>query len=197
MSDARASDALELTGHLLIAMPSMGDMRFEHSVVYICTHSDEGAMGLIVNKPSVDLTVARLLEQLDIDGAGQGGGRFDAAPVHFGGPVETGRGFVLHSDDYRSNLQSLTMGDGLAMTATLDILEAMARGQGPEQALMALGYAGWGPGQLEGEIAQNGWLTVPATRDLVFACANEDKWSQALALLGITPLMLSGDAGHA
>ena len=193
MSHDQTDAALDLTGHLLIAMPGMGDPRFDRSVVYLCTHSDEGAMGLIVNKPAADLTVSNLLEQLDIPGSE----RFAHRPVYFGGPVEAGRGFVLHSDDYKSDLQSLSMGDGLAMTATLDVLEAMARGQGPKQALMMLGYAGWGPGQLEDEIAQNGWLTVAATHDLVFTHANPDKWENGLKLLGITPLMLSGEAGHA
>ncbi len=193
MSDAE--DAIDLTGKLLIAMPGMGDPRFEKSVVLMCAHSDEGAMGLIVNKPMPDLGFADLLKQLGIGG--------DAPPaseirVHFGGPVEHGRGFVLHSDDYDlSTSGTLKVTGGFGMTATLDILENIAKGAGPARAFLALGYAGWGPGQLEGEIAQNGWLTAEASPELVFATDNSGKWGQALKTLGVDPLTLSSDAGHA
>ena len=188
------SDApLDLTGSLLIAMPGMGDPRFDKSVVYMCAHSPEGAMGLIVNKPTEDVRLSHLLEQLEIDVAD---GVRDG-PVYFGGPVEHGRGFVLHSRDYTSDISTLNVDDDIAMTATLDILEDLAKGDGPAQALMALGYAGWGPGQLEGEIAQNGWLTCEASCDLVFASDDGAKWENALKALGIDALMLSASAGHA
>jgi putative transcriptional regulator len=186
-------DDMDLTGKLLIAMPGMGDPRFGHSVVFLCAHSDEGAMGLIVNKPTGDLTLADLLQQLEIDSGPQA----RQLPVHFGGPVEHGRGFVLHERGYRSSISTLEVSDGFAMTATLDILEDMAQGSGPARALVALGYAGWGPGQLEGEIAQNGWLVCDATHELVFDAADAGKWEGALTSLGISPLTLSSEAGHA
>lgn len=184
---------MDLTGQLLIAMPGMGDPRFAHSVIYLCAHSHEGAMGLMVNKPAEGLGLADVLDRLDIpipdDSATLG--------VHIGGPVETGRGFVLHSDEYRSRLQSLMVAEGFAMTATQDILEDMAAGNGPSHALLMLGYAGWGPGQLEGEIARNGWLTSPASRDLVFTHPDSRKWHAALEEIGIDPLGLSAAAGRA
>jgi putative transcriptional regulator len=185
--------AMDLTGSLLIAMPGMGDPRFAHSVIYITAHSADGAMGLIVNKPAPDLKLSDVLDQL-LEGPAPAD---KSLCVHIGGPVETGRGFVLHSDDYASQIETLKVRDGFALTATLDILEDIAAGQGPAQALMMLGYAGWGPGQLEGEIAQNGWLTGPATRALVFELADAQKWSAALEALGIDPLGLSATAGRA
>ncbi|MCE8009206.1 YqgE/AlgH family protein [Aestuariivita sp.] len=184
---------LDLTGKLLIAMPGMGDPRFEASVVFVCSHSGEGAMGLIINKPAPEVRLAELLEQLDIDPRAEGLNR----PVHFGGPVEGGRGFVLHGRDYGSSIQTLEVTDEIGMTATLDVLEDIARGTGPSQALMLLGYAGWGAGQLEGEIGRNGWLTADASADLIFGLPDERKWSAALKTLGIEPMMLSGSAGHA
>ncbi|WP_306112685.1 MULTISPECIES: YqgE/AlgH family protein [unclassified Roseovarius] len=187
------TEDIELTGKLLIAMPGMLDPRFAHSVVFMCAHSNEGAMGIVVNKPTEDLRLRDLLEQLSIDiGA-------DARdmPVHFGGPVEHGRGFVLHEHGYHSAISTMDVNDEFAMTATLDILEDMADGRGPERVVMALGYAGWGPGQLEGEIAQNGWLTCDADSDLVFSTADIEKWEAALSKLGINPLALSADAGRA
>lgn len=182
----------DLTGSLLVAMPGMGDPRFDHSVVFLCAHSQEGAMGLIVNKPAHDMGLGELLEQLEVPGKAS-----QRMPVHFGGPVEPARGFVLHSTDYRSRLQTLEIGGSFGMTATLDVLEDMANGEGPKRALVMLGYAGWGPGQLEGEIAQNGWLTVEATPELVFGATDGDKWMAALRSLGIDPLGLSGVAGRA
>ena len=184
---------MDLTGKLLIAMPGMGDPRFAHSVVLLCAHSPDGAMGLIINKPTSDLRLRDLLEQLSIAPTGQ----TRNLPVHFGGPVEHGRGFVLHDRGYQSTLTSLEVNDDFAMTATLDILEDLARGSGPDRALLALGYAGWGPGQLESELAQNGWLTCNADISLVFDTANSAKWEAALTCLGISPLMLSSDAGCA
>lgn len=183
----------DLTGHLLIAMPGMGDPRFFSSLVYMCDHSDKGAMGLIVNKPVTDLKFSELLEQLEVDVSVE----VDETPVYFGGPVETGRGFVLHSADYESDLRTMPVQHGIALTPTLDILEDIARGAGPKQARMVLGYAGWGPGQLEGEIAQNGWLTCPGDAALVFDTPDAEKWTAALALLGVDPRGLSGTAGRA
>ncbi len=184
---------MDLTGKLLIAMPGMGDMRFEHSVVVMCSHTDEGAMGLIVNKPASDVRLSDMLDQFDIvsDPPGR-----DMA-VHFGGPVETARGFVLHSEDYVSSLQTLEVTDRLSMTATLDILEDIAVGKGPQRALMMLGYAGWGAGQIEGEIAMNGWLTADPDPELIFARPDHEKWEAALNLLGVDPLTLSAAAGRA
>ena len=184
---------MELTGKLLIAMPGMGDPRFGHSVVFMCAHSPDGAMGLIINKPTGDLQLKDLLEQLSIE-IRPGARRM---PIHFGGPVEHGRGFVLHGRAYESSISTLAVNDSFAMTATLDILEDMARGGGPDAAVIALGYAGWGPGQLEQEIAHNGWLICDATPNLVFHTPNVEKWSEALGALGINPLALSSEAGHA
>jgi putative transcriptional regulator len=184
---------MDLTGQLLVAMPGMGDPRFDHSVIIICSHSAEGAMGLIVNKPAPDLKLTDVLDKLsDVefnDTSGLG--------VHFGGPVETSRGFVLHSSEYQSVLHTLNVADGFGMTATLDVLEDIARGKGPAKALLMLGYAGWGENQLEGEIAQNGWLTCDAKREIVFDLPDADKWAAALSSLGIDPLGLSSAAGRA
>lgn len=183
----------QLQGQLLIAMPGMRDSRFDRSVVFICAHSPREALGLIVNKPAPGLSFGDLLSQLSID-PGPGCASLD---VRFGGPVEHGRGFVLHSSDYRENTSTLHVNDAFGMTATLDILEDMARGRGPEQAMLMLGYAGWGPGQLEHEIAQNAWLTCQATPDLVFGADDAAKWAKALGILGIDPLLLSASAGRA
>ncbi|SEK50248.1 putative transcriptional regulator [Roseovarius azorensis] len=184
---------MNLTGKLLIAMPGMGDPRFANAVVFICAHSAEGAMGFIVNKPTQDLRLRDLLTQLSITVTPD----TRDLPVHFGGPVEHGRGFVLHDYGYHSAISTLDVNSDFAMTATLDILEDMAEGRGPGNALLALGYAGWGPGQLESELGQNGWLTADADPDLVFTAPDPDKWEAALAQLGISALMLSSDAGHA
>lgn len=183
----------DLTGQILIAMPGMPDPRFEYSVIYICAHSDDGAMGLIVNKPSVDVTFENLVDQLSIENTGN----LSDIRVHFGGPVELGRGFVLHSPDFRSEMTTLNVDDGFAMTATLDVLESIAQGSGPDKRLIVLGYAGWGPGQLESEIAANGWLLCDASTDLVFDTADGDKWEAALSSLGISPLALSSEGGRA
>jgi len=194
VQDADNSDeTLNLTGRLLIAMPGMGDPRFAHSVVFLCAHSQDGAMGLIVNKAMEGMQLSSLLEQLEIALARP---ELDST-LYFGGPVEGGRGFVLHSPDYISDLNTLTVGDDFSMTATQDILEAMATGAGPLRSLMTLGYSGWGPGQLEREIAQNGWLECEATTDLVFDLPNADKWAEALRSLGVDPVTLSATAGHA
>ncbi|SLN47407.1 hypothetical protein ROJ8625_02311 [Roseivivax jejudonensis] len=185
--------ATDLTGKLLIAMPGMGDQRFANAVVFMCAHSSDGAMGLIVNKPTPEIDLGMLLEQLDIEAEPDVG----SEPVHFGGPVETGRGFVLHSPDYTSVVTTLEVDDRFHMTATLDILEEIGRGQGPSRRLMCLGYAGWGPGQLESEFAANGWLACDATTDLVFGTPNPDKWRAALASMGVEALSLSSEGGRA
>lgn len=184
----------DLTAKLLIAMPDMGDPRFHGSVVFLCAHSADGAMGLIINKPMQDVRLAEMLEQLSIDP----GPATPALAVCYGGPVEVRRGFVLHSAEYHGALgDRLDVDARFAMTATVDVLEDLARGIGPAAALLTLGYAGWGPGQLEQEIAQNGWLTVDATAELVFATPMEGKWVAALAALGVSPLTLSSQAGRA
>jgi putative transcriptional regulator len=182
-----------LLGKLLIAMPEMGDPRFEHSVIYICAHSKEGAMGLIVNKPQSKLRFSKLLEQLDISADGD----VKDVCIHYGGPVEMARGFVVHTSDYRSEMGTLDVDGRIGMTATIDVLEDIAKGDGPATSMLALGYAGWGAGQLEGEIMRNGWLTCDPTDAIVFGRANEHKWTAALKILGVDPLMLSSTAGHA
>ena len=193
MTDAPLPEGKFLDGHLLIAMPGMGDTRFERSVIFLCAHSDEGAMGLIVNKPAPDLSFTDLLTQLKIEP------RVDVKGirVHFGGPVEHGRGFVLHSADYSVEESSLAVSPGFAMTATVDILQDIALGAGPAPALLALGYAGWGPGQLESEIQANGWLTAPADADLVFGRSDPEKWGAALRSISIDPRLLSIEGGRA
>lgn len=184
---------MDLTGKLLVAMPDMGDPRFERSVVLICVHSSRGAMGLILNKPHTDVRMSDILDQLEIETDHP----TPVLPVHFGGPVETGRGFVLHSDEYRSPLHTLAVPGGFGMTATLDILEDIAEGRGPAQVAMMLGYASWGPGQMEAEIAANGWLTADASPELVFGREARTKWTQALESIGVDPLTLSSSSGRA
>lgn len=184
---------MELAGQILIAMPGMADPRFDRSVILICAHSDEGAMGLIVNKPVDDLRFGDLLEQLSIPRAPE---RREIRVVT-GGPVERGRGFVLHSADWQAGKATLNVPGGFGMTVTLDILEALAKGDGPESALLALGYSGWGPGQLESEIARNDWLTASVPDGLVFADKDSAKWAAALKAMGIDPLTLSATAGRA
>ena len=181
-----------LTGQLLVAMPQMEDQRFARSVVYICAHTEDGAMGLILNKLAEAINFSDLLEQLNLPTDTVSG----KTRVHFGGPVETGRGFVLHSDDFTQNA-SLLIEKGVALTATVDILTAISEGNGPRNYLLALGYAGWAPGQLDSEIHANGWLIAPADADLLFGSKIENKWYTALSNLGIDITMLSSDAGHA
>lgn len=183
----------DLTGKLLIAMPGMGDPRFARSVIYMCAHSPEGAMGLIVNKPTPEVRFAELLEQLGI----ARGAEMRDIRVHFGGPVETARGFVLHSADYTGGPATLRVDAQTALTATLDVLEVIATGGGPAASMLALGYSGWGPGQLEAEIGMNGWLTCDARHDILFGRASEHKWAAALKSLGVDPVSLSPTAGRA
>lgn len=189
-----------LDGYFLIAMPSMQDDRFARSVIYLCAHSAEGAMGIVVNQLAPQIQFVDLLVQLDL---------IPEAPeirlpaparrmiVQRGGPVETGRGFVLHSADYFVENSTLPIDDNVCLTATLDVLKAIASGSGPESALLALGYAGWSAGQLEQEIQANGWLACKASAELIFDRDLEQKYARALALLGIDPAMLSDEAGHA
>jgi len=186
------NNAEYLDGQLLIAMPGMGDPRFERTVIYLCAHSAEGAMGLVVNKLVDHITFPGLLEQLNIDS----GPRSERIQVHFGGPVEESRGFVLHSADYHQE-NSMPVNEDYALTASVDVLKAIASGDGPEKSMLALGYAGWGAGQLDDEIQANGWLHVKSSDELVFGRDQENKWQRAVAMLGIDLALLSTTAGHA
>ncbi|ODT89347.1 YqgE/AlgH family protein [Phenylobacterium sp. SCN 70-31] len=184
-------DSAFLTGQLLIAMPGIGDSRFERSVILICAHDDRHAMGVAVNRPVEGLTVPDLLERLEIESAGPVAPDF----VLFGGPVEVERGFVVHTDDYRAE-HSLGVDGGLALTTTREVLEVMgAPGRQPRKTLLALGYAGWGAGQLEREIREHVWLTVEADEALVFDDDHDTKWARALAKLGVDPTFLNAEAG--
>jgi putative transcriptional regulator len=187
-----------LDGQLLVAMPIMTDKRFARSVIYMCAHSAEGAMGLIINQRAPHISFRELLDQLSIDG-GSEEDKPDLADidVHVGGPVETGRGFVLHSADYYVADSTLPIDDGVSLTATIDILRAIAGGKGPGRAILALGYAGWRPGQLETEIQANGWLHCPADLDLLFDRDLDQKYERAMSKIGIDPSHLVSDAGHA
>ena len=187
------TDSMNLTGKFLIAMPGMGDPRFDKALILVCAHSPEGAMGLIVNKPMREPGFRGLLEQLDI----APGDDCAEVAVHFGGPVEGGRGFVLHSADYTSGGGTLRVNEAFGMTATLEVLEDLANGNGPDKALLALGYSGWGPGQIEQEILRNGWLSCDATPGIAFAAESATKWERALKSLGVEALTLSATAGRA
>jgi putative transcriptional regulator len=178
----------------------MRDERFSRAVIYLCAHSDEGAMGIVVNQPAANVNFRDLLVQLDVVPAAnliEVPPRAEAIRVLKGGPVETGRGFVLHSADFFIENSTLPIDDGICLTATLDILKAIARGQGPVSAVLALGYAGWAPGQLENEIHANGWLHCPADSELIFGGDAESKYTLALRKIGIDPAKLSSEAGHA
>lgn len=187
------SDPSFLDGKLLVAMPSMGDPRFERAVIFLCAHSADGAMGLIVNKPTPELSFKDLLKQLDLRTEGADG----AVDVFFGGPVEHARGFVLHTADYETSDSTLRVQGRFGMTATIDILCDIAAGTGPQKALLALGYSGWGPGQLEGEIQRNGWLTCDADAAIIFDLPPASKWQAALERNGIDPRLLSSAGGSA
>lgn len=179
-------------GQLLLAMPGMADSRFDRSVIYLCSHDESGAMGLVINHEFRSLDFEQLLEQLDIEAD-------DTPPdviVHGGGPVEPGRGFVLHTADYVQE-STLIVSETIALTATVDILSAIAAGRGPKDHVIALGYAGWGAGQLEQEIQNNAWLTAEGDEEIVFHTELEQKWPRAMAMLGIDASMLSAEAGHA
>jgi putative transcriptional regulator len=186
------TDTGYLDGHLLVAMPTMSDPRFARTVIYLCAHTADGAMGLVVNKLLDSLTFPDLLEQLGIQTSSMG----DEIRVHFGGPVESARGFVLHSTDYMHDASMIVDGN-IALTATVDVLKAMADGMGPRRHLLALGYAGWAPGQLDAEIQANGWLLCPADENLVFGTDVISKWSQAVGKIGIDITKLASESGHA
>jgi len=194
-----------LDGHFLIAMPGMDDERFERTVIFVCAHSEDGAMGFILNRPQ-PVQFQELLDNLDIE---KGGGdkeheslknalsdRARDFPIQLGGPVDSGRGFVLHSDDYMSE-STMPVNDDLCLTATVDILRAIKEGRGPERGIMLLGYAGWAAGQLESEIAANTWLSCPGRDDIVFDQDHSGKYDRVLAHMGIQPAMLSNQSGHA
>jgi len=191
MTDNPSEDGY-LTGQLLVAMPQMLDERFVKTVIFMCAHTEDGAMGLVVNKILEDIDFPDLLDQLDLNPAAGG----TDIRVHFGGPVESGRGFVLHSSDYQQDA-TMVIDEQIALTATTDILRDIAEGDGPQSSLLALGYAGWGPGQLDSEIQANGWLSVDADPGLIFGNEPDKIWQGALAKIGIDVSMLSGDAGHA
>ncbi|MGA6939316.1 MAG: YqgE/AlgH family protein [Pseudolabrys sp.] len=189
-----------LDGQMLIAMPAMNDERFSRAVIYVCAHSTEGAMGIIVNHPASNIKFPDLLVQLEVIPASeriQLPTRAEEVKVLKGGPVETGRGFVLHSADFFIENSTLPIDEGICLTATLDILKAIARGNGPASAILALGYAGWAPGQLEQEIQQNGWLHCAADPELIFGKDTGTKYQKALRKIGIDLGMLSSEAGHA
>lgn len=181
-----------MAGQLLIAMPAMTDPRFAHSVIYVCAHNPDGAMGLVLNRPLERPSFDDLLRQLEL---------VPVPPARrirlcSGGPVDNARGFVLHTSDWTGE-GSLRVNDAMALTASLDVLKAIAEGGGPREGILALGYAGWGPGQLDAEIQQNAWLSVPADDALVFDPNHETKWMRAMGKLKIDPLLLSSAAGHA
>jgi putative transcriptional regulator len=189
-----------LDGQLLIAMPVMGDPRFERSVIYLCAHSPDGAMGIMVNRPVGSIDFPELLVQLNIiekDEQIKLPEKAETLKVLRGGPVDTGRGFVLHSSDFYIENATLRIDDSICLTATVDILKAIAHGSGPKRAILALGYAGWRAGQLEAEIQDNGWLHCDADQDLVFGNDVEEKYSRALRKIGVDPGKLSNEAGHA
>ena len=189
-----------LNGQLLIAMPGMQDPRFARSVVFMCSHTKDGAMGLIINQRADNISFSELLVQARIVQESKADAvpkAVKAMPVHVGGPVETGRGFVLHSAEFRGNDSTVPIDDHVSLTSTIDILRAIAKGKGPQRSLLALGCAGWSSGQLERELRANGWLTCPADPDLVFDADLDRKYERALGLLGVNPSHLVAEAGHA
>src|SRR5215216_7689801 len=189
-----------LDGQMLIAMPSMRDERFTRTVIYVCAHSSEGAMGIVVNQPAANINFPDLLVQLEVIPAAdliELPRRAETVKVLKGGPVETGRGFVLHSADFFIENSTLPIDNGICLTATVDILKAIAHGEGPKSAVLALGYAGWAPGQLENEIQENGWLNCDADSELIFGTDVEGKYTKAMGKLGVDLGKLSTDAGHA
>lgn len=188
------SEATYLSGHLLIATPGMQDPRFQKAVIYVCAHSEQGAMGLIINKVFHQLPYAELMSQLSLPVPSPEPQQ--TVCVHFGGPVETERGFVLHTSDYEED-STLFVGDGIGLTATSNILKSIGAQKGPERTILALGYAGWSPGQLDTELQDNGWLTVSADLNLLFDEDVESKWDRAVSKLGVDPRLLSSDMGHA
>jgi putative transcriptional regulator len=192
MTNPDQSAQNDFVGQILLAMPAMSDPRFERAVIYMCAHNADGAMGIVINKTLDSIDFRELLGELVIT-VGPG---FRDVPVHFGGPVENQRGFVLHSKDY-SHTETLLVDDSIGLTATIKVLRDMASGDGPARSILALGYAGWGPGQLESEIHQNAWLTVPASDELLFDSANDEKWERAFNSIGVDLSVLSGSSGRA
>jgi putative transcriptional regulator len=189
---SESADGPYLAGQLLIAMPGMPDPRFARSVIFMCAHNEDGAMGVVINKPFSSMDFEDLLKQVGVTPEVQAG----TARVQFGGPVESQRGFVLHSTDYRTD-KSVVIGDIVAVTSTLDVLQSIAEGGGPRRRVVVLGYAGWSPGQLDAEIQANGWLSAPADEAILFDDDLSTKWERAIAKIGISPYALSAEAGHA
>jgi len=189
---AVGDDTLPLAGHVLIAMPSMGDERFERSVIFLCLHNPQGAMGIVLNRPLVQPSFADLLRQLEVAPTPPA----RSIELTSGGPMDNARGFVLHTDDWTGE-NSMRVEPGLALTASLDVLKALAEGGGPRQGVLALGYAGWGPGQLDQELRTNTWLLAPSDPALLFDADHATKWRRALAKLKVDPILLSSVAGHA
>lgn len=195
----RQQDTSSLSGKFLIAMPGMGDARFEKTVIYICAHSEEGAMGFIINRTMEAPSVANFLKQLEIvskDEIADIPEHILKQKMYVGGPVEPGRGFVIHTPEFQSD-STMEVTKNVQLTATLEILRAIATGKGPKHCLLALGYSGWGAGQLEEEITSNGWLTCNAKDSIIFDRVNDNKYDRALALLGVDSVLLSSDSGHA
>ncbi len=200
MDQKRPPNGGFLDGQLLVAMPGMPDSRFARSVIYLCAHSEEGAMGIVVNQAASKVNFSELLVQLDViapDEAIRLPAQAGSVQVLKGGPVETGRGFVLHSNDFFIDNSTLPIDEGVSLTATIDILRAIANGKGPDRAVLALGYAGWSAGQLETEMQHNGWLTCPADPAIIFDTALGSKYERALQKLGVDLGHLSSDSGHA
>lgn len=187
--------ALNLANHFLIAMPSMEDPVFGGTVVYVCEHNENGVLGVVINKPT-DMTMQVLFERIDLEVSSAADRHMESEPIMFGGPVQDDRGFVLHTPGARYS-SSLTVTNDVAFTTSIDVLEAVARGRGPERMLVSIGYAGWSPGQLEDEISRNGWLTVAADPRILFDLPVDERYSAAMKLLGFDPLMLTSEAGHA
>lgn len=188
LSETRGAN---LTNHFLVAMPQMADPNFGGAVVFIAEHSEQGALGLVINRP-MELTMKSLFDRIDLPLSSP----LEGAPIYFGGPVQTDRGFVLHTPIGKWG-STVVVADDLGLTSSKDVLEAVSRGQGPDRLLVTLGYSGWGPGQLEDELARNAWLTMPADADVIFDAPADERLSRAFGLLGINPAFLSAAAGHA
>jgi putative transcriptional regulator len=196
----RRGESFYLDGQVLVAMPSLADERFAKTVIYLCAHSQEGAMGIVINKPASNIVFRKLLVQLQIIEDGESirlPAGAEGIEVLQGGPVDKARGFVLHSADFFIQDTTLSIDERMCLTATVDVLRAIAKGEGPHRAALALGYAGWGPGQLEAEIRDNSWLSSPATPDLIFDTPAEARYDMVMRGLGINPAMLSSTAGRA
>lgn len=185
-----------LAGRLLLAMPSLGDPRFQRAVIFVCAHDEKGAMGLVINHALPGLDIAQLMKQLHIEPGATPDEKMIHFPVLNGGPVETARGFILHSSDY-SQPDTVRIDEHFSVTGTIDALKAIASGDGPDKMLFVLGYAGWSAGQLDQELQENAWLVTEADPDLIFTTDVDTKWNAAVRKIGIDPAMLSSDAGRA